>query len=84
MPREIRADYTVQMLFPLSIEDFVPHDHPAWFICEPVDCLDLDELGFRQRISEDGRPNYASDLLLKVWLFGYMERIRSSRRLEKA
>ncbi len=54
------------------------------FVSDFVDSLDLTELGIDEPVAAEGRPAYAPDLLLKVWLFGYMERIRSTRALEKA
>ncbi len=84
MSYEIRADYGEQFLFPPAVEDWVERDHPARFIRDLVDSMDLKELGFRARKAKEGRPNYAADLLLKVWVYAYLEGIRSPRKLERA
>ena len=84
MSKEIRADYTQQYIFPPCVEDWVAEDHPARFIREFVDALDMSELGIESVEGDDGRPHYAPGLLMKVWVYGYFSRIYSSRKLEKA
>src|SRR5262245_39989292 len=84
MGREIHADYDKVWLFPPSLEDLLEADHPARFIRELVDSLDLAGLGFQVAQDEDGRPRYAAEMLLKVWVYGYFQKIRSSRGLERA
>src|SRR4030042_1038955 len=63
-------------MFPPSVEDWVGEDHPARFIRDFVDSLDLSELEIEIPDNDTGRPPYAPDLLFKVWLFGYFNRIR--------
>jgi transposase len=84
MSYEIDANYEERWLFPPSLEDLLPNEHPARMIREFVEAQDLKTLGFKVRTDEDGRPNYSPKLLLKVWLYGYMSKIRSSRGLERA
>jgi transposase len=84
MGQLIVPDYTEQFLFPPALEDWVAKDHPARFIREFVEALDLAGLGFKEEAAREGRPRYAPSLLLKIWLYGYVQRIRSTRKLEVA
>jgi transposase len=84
MAQPITPDYGQQFLFPPALEDWVPADHPARFIREFVEQLDLPALGFAMPTAVEGRPPYAPSLLLKIWLYGYFHRIRSTRKLEAA
>ncbi len=84
MAQPIAPDYGQQFLFPPALEDWVPTDHPARFLREFVDQMDLAALGFTLPTAVEGRPPYAPSLMLKIWLFGYFHRIRSTRKLEAA
>lgn len=84
MSHEIRADYSRILMFPPSVEEWVGPDHPARFIRDLVDTMDLESMGFHVFCADTGRPRYAADHLLKVWLYGYFSRIRSTRKLERA
>jgi transposase len=84
MAQLIVPDYGQQFLLPPALEDWVGKDHPVRFLREFVDQLDLASLGFAMPQGEEGRPAYAPGLLLKIWLYGYLHRVRSSRKLEAA
>jgi transposase len=84
MAQPIAPDYGQQFLFPPALEDWVPADHPARFLREFVDQLDLPALGFAIPSASEGRPPYAPSLLLKIWLYGYFHRLRATRKLEAA
>src|SRR3982074_845843 len=69
-------------LFPEVLDEVVGHDDAVRVIDAFVDALDLAELGFSKVATEEtGRPPYAPGDLLKLYLYGYLHRVRSSRRL---
>jgi transposase len=80
----IRPRDDLVLTLPPRLEDWAPADHPARFIRDFVDSLDLAALGFKIRESNIGESPYATELLLRVWLYGFFERFRSVRRLEWA
>ena len=84
MANPIAPDYGQQFLLPPALEDWVGPDHPVRFLREFVDQLDLPNLGFSIPTAVQGRPPYAPSLLLKIWLYGYFHRLRSTRKLEAA
>lgn len=70
-------------LFPVSLEDSIEEDNSVRSIDQFVNSLNLEELGFRADFTENGPPAYHPGLLLKLYIYGYMNRVRSSRQLEK-
>ena len=71
-------------LLPEVLDDFVTEDNPARVIDVFVDELPLDALGFeRVNAKQTGRPGYHPATMLKLYIYGYLNRIQSSRRLEK-
>ena len=68
----------------ITLEDQVGADNPVRLIDAFIDKLDLQKLGFSNTIHKsEGRPPYAPGVLLKLYLYGYLNKIRSSRKLEK-
>jgi transposase len=75
---------TEATLFPESLEDYIADDNPVRVVDVFVDELDLKALGFEGAEPEaTGRPAYRSRTLLKIYIYGYLKRIQSSRRLER-
>jgi transposase len=71
------------LLLPEAVDDYVAAENPVRFIDAFVDGLDLAALGFARVVPEvTGRPGYAPGDLLKLYIYGYLNRVRSSRRLE--
>ncbi len=76
-------DRSQTLLLPESLDDYVGPENPVRFIEALVDSLDLVAAGFaRVQAKQSGRPGYAPGDLLKLYVYGYLNRIRSSRRLE--
>src|SRR5215468_8943633 len=70
-------------LFPVTLEELIPDNHVCRVIDAFVARLDMAGLGFeRAEAAETGRPGYDPRDLLKLYLYGYLQQVRSSRRLE--
>ena len=77
-------DRTQSTLFPEYLEDWIDEDNTVRVIDVFVDELDLGELGFGGVTPEiTGRPSYHPAVLLKLYIYGYLNRVQSSRRLER-
>jgi hypothetical protein len=83
MPHITGHDRSQTLLLPESLDDYVGAENPVRFIEAFVDGLDLAAAGFIRVVSKvTGRPGYAPKDLLKLYIYGYLNRVRSSRRLE--
>jgi transposase len=73
-----------QCLLPASLDDYVEEDNPVRVVDAFIDELDLDAMGFDGVTpAATGRPAYHPSTLLKLYLYGYLNRVQSSRRLER-
>ena len=77
-------DRNQSTLFPELLDDYIAEDNPVRVIDVFVDELDLGQLGFgRVEPKVTGRPAYHPSMLLKLYIYGYLNRVQSSRRLER-
>jgi transposase len=77
-------DRRQSLLLPESLDDYVSGDNPVRVVEVFIDELDLGGLGFEGvQPAATGRPAYHPSTLLKIYLYGYLNRVQSSRRLER-
>jgi transposase len=80
----VGVDREQSTLFPDRLEDWIGDDNPVRVVDAFVDELDLGDLGFdRVAPHATGRPSYHPSVLLKLYIYGYLNRVQSSRRLER-
>ena len=83
MKHRAGLDRSQTLLFPERLEEYIAAENPVRFLDAFVGSLDLQALGFaKARCAETGRPPYDPAVLLKLYLYGYLHRVRSSRMLE--
>ena len=83
MKHRAGLDRSQTLLFPERLEDYIAAENPVRFLDAFVAGLDLHELGFdKAQCAGTGRPPYDPAVLLKLYLYGYLHRLRSSRLLE--
>ena len=70
-------------LFPVSLDESIDQDNEVRLIDLFVESLPIEEFGFKMDFVENGRPAYHPKTLLKLYIYGYLNKIRSSRQLEK-
>jgi transposase len=71
-------------LLPPTLGELLADDHPVRFVAEFVDLLELERVGIMAEPAVEGAPSYHPRVLLSAWLYGFMVRVRSSRKLERA
>ncbi len=77
-------DRTQTYLFPVSLDQSIDADNEVRLVDLFVDSLSIKDFGFKVNFFENGRPAYHPSDLLKLYIYGYLNKIRSSRNLEKA
>ena len=78
------ASRAQRILFPEALDEYIGEDNAVRFIDAYVDGLHMEELGFKQTApKETGRPPYDPRDLLKLYIYGYLNRLRTSRMLER-
>ena len=70
-------------LFPESLDEYIAEDSAVRVIDVFIDDLDISGLGFKAEPSTTGRPGYHPRTMLKLYVYGYLNRVQSSRRLER-
>ncbi|MFM0150859.1 transposase, partial [Paraburkholderia sp. RL18-085-BIA-A] len=85
MKRFVQGDNRTQsFLLPEALDDYVTDTNPVRVVDVFVDELDLHKLGFEGvEPALTGRPSYHPEVMLKIYIYGYLNRIQSSRRLER-
>ena len=70
-------------LFPERVDDYVEEDSVVRVIDVFIDRLDISGLGFKAEAADTGRPSYHPRTMLKIYVYGYLNQVHSSRRLER-
>ena len=77
------ADRNQVILLPDTLDEYVNEDNEVRAIDAFIDCLDVCAMGFKAEPAREGRPGYDPRDMLKLYMYGYINHIRSSRRLQK-
>jgi transposase len=85
MKRFVQGETRTQMsLLPECLDDYIPEDNPVQVVEAFIDALNLTNLGFTGMTpAATGRPSYHPSVMLKIYLYGYLNRVHSTRRLER-